>query len=480
MNELFTFITDMLFNSLAFVFFLPIVFIGFFLLPVKWRSAWMLLASYYFYFSWSYWMGLLLIATTLFDWCIGLKIQQDEKNKKLYLYASLLFNLGLLFGFKYFGSLNTFTAFFGKIDYLQDSSRLSAIAIPIGISFYTFQSLSYVFDVYNNKIAAEKNLKNYALFVAFFPQLVAGPIERYQHLSSQFTFKIKLHEVDFKSAIQAIIFGFFKKMVIADRVGEYVDVIFKSPDNFHPIFLLIGVIGFTIQLVCDFSGYTDIASGVAKLFGIDLMINFKRPLLSKSIKAFWQRHHISLMSWLRDYIYFPLGGNRTSKIKWLRNIFIVFLLSGLWHGAKANFLFWGFCVAIVYLAEHFLINKNKQNILKSSLSHLYFIVMNGLLFSIFRSKSLDDSLHFLRRIFNSSWLNPIHLQELFSVLNQFSLWLTLALVMLFFTKEIFDEYTENQMIKMNPHTQNLIHFGLLILIFIAGRFNTNLFIYFQF
>jgi alginate O-acetyltransferase complex protein AlgI len=470
----------MLFNSLAFVFFLPIIFMGFFLLPVKWRSAWMLLASYYFYFSWSYWMGLLLIATTLFDWWIGLRMHQNANNKKSYLYASLLFNLGLLFGFKYFDSLDSFTSLFCFNEASQNNSSFNTIAIPIGISFYTFQSLSYVFDVYQGKIAAEKNLKNYALFVAFFPQLVAGPIERFQHLSSQFTFKIKLQAVDFKSAIQTIIFGFFKKMVIADRVGEYVDIIFKSPDKFHPVFLLIGIIGFTIQLVCDFSGYTDIASGVAKLFGVDLMVNFKRPMLAKSIKAFWQRHHISLMNWLRDYIYFPLGGSRTSKIKWIRNIFIVFLLSGLWHGAKANFLFWGFCVALVYLAEHFLINKNKQSILKSSGSHLYFIIMNALLFSIFRSKSLEDSLQLLHRIFSTHWLTPVHFQDIFSVLNQFTLLLTLMMVIIYFTKEIFDEFAENKMIKVNSHLQNIFHFGLLLLIFLAGRFNTNLFIYFQF
>jgi alginate O-acetyltransferase complex protein AlgI len=477
---LFTFITDMLFNSLEFVFFLPIVFIGFFLLPVKWRSAWVLLASYYFYFSWSYWMGLLLIATTLFDWWIGLSIHQSGSNKKRYLYASLVFNLGLLFGFKYFGSLESVSSLLGFNGITQHRSSFNAIAIPIGISFYTFQSLSYVFDVYQGKIAAEKNLKNYALFVAFFPQLVAGPIERFQHLSSQFTFKIKWQEVDFKSAIQTMIFGFFKKMVIADRVGEYVDVIFKSPDKFHPLFLLIGIIGFTIQLVCDFSGYTDIASGVAKLFGVDLMVNFKRPLLAKSIKTFWQRHHISLMNWLRDYIYFPLGGNKTNKIKWLRNIFVVFLLSGLWHGAKAHFLFWGFCVALVYLAEHFLMHKNKQSILKSSGSHLYFMMMNALLFSIFRSNSLEDSLQLFHCLFSSHWLTPIHIQDICSALSQFTLLLTLMMVIIYFTKEILDECVENKTIRLSPHLQTIFHFGLLVLIFIAGRFNTNLFIYFQF
>jgi alginate O-acetyltransferase complex protein AlgI len=470
----------MLFNSLEFLFFLPIVFIGFFLLPVKWRSTWILLASYYFYFSWSYWMGLLLIATTLFDWWIGLRMHQTQSHKKWYLYGSLFFNLGLLFGFKYFGSIEIFSGIFSNLAPQQYHASFNAIAIPIGISFYTFQSLSYIFDVYQGKIAAEKNLKNYALFVAFFPQLVAGPIERFQHLSSQFTFKIKLNEIDFRKAIQTIIYGFFKKIVIADRLGEFVDPVFENPSQFHSVILLLGSIAFTIQLVCDFSGYTDIANGVAKLFGIDLMVNFKRPLLAKSIKAFWQRHHISLMHWLRDYIYFPIGGSRTRKIKWIRNIFIVFLLSGLWHGAKAHFIFWGFCVALVYLIEHYIINKNNSSVLKNYLSHIYFIFMNALLFSIFRSKSLDDSLHFFHLIFSSHWQAPFYFHELFTILNQFSLCLTLALVLVYFTKEIFDEYGENKMMKINPTINHLIHFGLLLLIFIAGRFNTNLFIYFQF
>jgi alginate O-acetyltransferase complex protein AlgI len=440
----------------------------------------MLLASYYFYFSWSYWMGLLLVATTLFDWWIGLRIHQSESQKKKYLYASLFFNLGLLFGFKYFGSLEIFSGLFENSTVPQYQATFNAIAIPIGISFYTFQSLSYVFDVYKGKIEAEKNLKNYALFVAFFPQLVAGPIERFRHLSSQFTFKIKLHEIDFRKAIQTIIYGFFKKIVIADRVGEYVDVIFSSPEKFHPLLLLLAGLGFAVQVNCDFSGYTDIATGVAKLFGVDLMINFKRPLLTTSFKAFWQRHHISFMNWFRDYVYFPLGGNKKGQLIWARNILIVFVLSGLWHGAKFNLLIWGILLAFIFIIENYFLSKTQNAMLKKVGGHFYFIVLHSLLIILVRSVSWQESKLFYHSIFSADIFHPIPFKVLLLQINAFSLCLTLALILLFFTKEIIDEKKENSGRHWSAISENIIHAVLLILIFITGRFDTHLFIYFQF
>jgi alginate O-acetyltransferase complex protein AlgI len=469
----------MLFNSLAFVFFLPIVFIGFLLLPIKWRSAWLLLASYYFYFSWSYWMGCLLLATTLFDWWMGLKIDATQNNKKTFLYLSLFFNLGLLIGFKYLGAFSNFTTLFDGADFKNYNTTLNAIAIPIGISFYTFQSLSYVLDVYKQKIKAEKNLLTYALFVAFFPQLVAGPIERFQHLKKQFTFSSTLKTIDFRSAIQNIISGFFKKLVIADRVGEYVDVVFQSPATYHPLLLLLAGFGFAVQVNCDFSGYTDIATGVAKLFGVDLMTNFKRPLLASSFKSFWQRHHISFMNWFRDYAYLPLGGNKKGHLIWIRNVFIVFLLSGFWHGAKLNLLVWGFLLAAIYLIENIFINKYTA-LWKKIVGIFYFLLLHSLLILLVRSPNWETSKVFYSTIFSPDLFHAIDTSILLQQLNTFTLTITMALVLLFFTKEILDERQAQLAITFSKLAQNALYFFLFLLIFIAGRFDTNLFIYFQF
>ncbi len=476
---MFTFIIVMLFNSLAFVFFLPIVFIGFFLLPIKWRTIWLLVASYYFYFSWSYWMGCLLLATTLFDWWVGLKIDATQNNKKTFLYLSLLFNLGLLIGFKYLGAFSDFTTLFDGALVKNYNTTLNAIAIPIGISFYTFQSLSYVLDVYKQKIKAEKNVLTYALFVAFFPQLVAGPIERFQHLKKQFTFDSTLKTIDFRSAIQNIISGFFKKLVIADRVGEYVDVVFQSPSTYHPLLLFLAGFGFAIQVNCDFSGYTDIATGVAKLFGVDLMVNFKSPLLATSFKSFWQRHHISFMNWFRDYVYVPLGGNKKGHFIWMRNIFIVFLLSGLWHGAKLNLLVWGFLLATIYLVENAFLN-DKLNLWKKISGTLYFLVLHSLLIILVRSPNWETSMLFYTRIFSPDLFHSIDLKIRLWPINAFTLLFTIILVLVFFAKEILDERLVQKPKVLSNNWQNTLYLFLFILIFVAGRFNTNLFIYFQF
>ncbi len=439
----------------------------------------MLVASYYFYFSWSYWMGALLLATTAFDWWIGLKIDSAEKqHKKKYLILSLCFNLGLLIGFKYLGLFDFVHYYFGSIDH---TNSIQSIAIPIGISFYTFQSLSYVFDVYYQKILAEKNIFNYALFVAFFPQLVAGPIERYQHLTAQFTFKIKLSEIDFKWAIQKIIYGYFKKLVIADRLAIYVETIYQSPQDFPASGLLFAGIAFSIQVVCDFSGYTDIASGIAKLFGVDLMLNFKRPLLAKSTKAFWQRHDISLMQWFRDYVYFPLGGSKKGAFIWIRNIFIVFLLSGLWHGHQLNLIVWGFCVALVYVVEHYFMQYIKVAAwLKRLLSPVYLILITALLLSVLRNNNWSNCVYFFQTLFSAQIFQNMAWQPLYSITTLFSFCLTFSLVIIYFIKEIIDERTELQELKIAPWLQNGIHYLLLLWIVIAGNFNNNLFIYFQF
>ncbi len=472
----------MLFNSLAFVFFLPIVLMGFYLLPVKWRSVFLLLASYYFYFSWSYWMGLLLMATTVLDWWIGLKIASAEAAKrKAFLILSLIINLGLLAGFKYFGLFDAVHRLFGSVLDATNDNTLQTIAIPIGISFYTFQSLSYVFDVYFRKISAEKNILQYALFVAFFPQLVAGPIERYQHLTSQFAFKIKFSNIDFKWAIQKIIYGYFKKLVIADRLGIYVESIYNTPQAFSAPTLVLAGLAFSIQVVCDFSGYTDIASGVAKLFGVDLMLNFKRPLLAKSTKAFWQRHNISLMHWFRDYVYFPLGGNKKGALVWVRNIFIVFLLSGLWHGHQLNLLLWGFSTALVYIIEHYFMQYVKLPIgIKRFLSPIYFLLITALLLSVLRNNNLDNCVYFFQTVFSSAIFQTINWRTLYSITTLFSFSLSFLMVIIYFMKEIIDEHVENQQLKVPIWFQNSLHFLLLLLIFVAGNFSNNLFIYFQF
>mgnify|MGYP006119580481 FL=1 len=333
----------MLFNSLHFLLFFPIVVFLYFLMVPKWRTYLLLIASYYFYMSWKPEYAILIFGSTIIDYFTAIKIHQTKsKNRKRnWLILSLGVNLGVLFFFKYFDFFfNSFhDLFVGEA--VDGEATLKESLMVVGISFYTFQTLSYTIDVYRERLAPEKDFSRFALFVSFFPQLVAGPIERATHLVPQFR---KDYSFDYErvvSGLRLVLWGFFKKVVIADRLALVVNQVYNFPEEQNGLTYLIATYFFAFQIYCDFSGYSDIAIGTARIMGYDLMENFRQPYLSQSIKEFWSRWHISLSTWFRDYVYIPLGGNRRVKWRWYYNLFITFLISGLWHGANWTFIVWG-------------------------------------------------------------------------------------------------------------------------------------------
>jgi D-alanyl-lipoteichoic acid acyltransferase DltB (MBOAT superfamily) len=336
----------MLFNSLHFLIFFPLVVIGYFLIPKRYRWTLLLAASYYFYMSWKPAYLLLILFSTLVDYFAAIKMEESTqpKRRRLFLWMSLGSNLGLLFLFKYFGFFEqTLHALLGLVDVSYPTSTLDLL-LPVGISFYTFQTLSYTIDVYQGRKKAERHLGIFALYVSFFPQLVAGPIERSERLLPQFKDQHITKDFDYQrisSGLQLMAWGLFKKVVIADRLAGYVNEVYGHPEAYAGLSVILATVFFAFQIYCDFSGYSDIAIGAAQVLGFDLMKNFDRPYFAKSIAEFWRRWHISLSTWFRDYVYINMGGNRVVKWRWYYNLMITFLVSGLWHGANWTFVIWG-------------------------------------------------------------------------------------------------------------------------------------------
>ena len=347
----------MLFNSLEYAIFLPIVFalywcIGYLCigdaLKLRLQNAFVLIASYVFYGWWD-WRFLFLIAfTSLCSWGSGLLIAKAESDKmaKIWLIANIIINIGILAAFKYY---DFFVTEFGRLFAVSTDNILLRAILPVGISFYTFQALSYSIDVYRKKVAPTTDIVAFFAFIAFFPQLVAGPIERATNLLPQFQKNRIFQYEQAVDGMRQILWGLFKKMVVADTCAIYVNQVWSTYDQHSGSTLLLAAILFTFQIYGDFSGYSDIAIGTAKLFGIKLMRNFNNPYFSRDIAEFWRKWHISLTTWFRDYVYIPLGGSRVNKAKIIRNTFVIFLISGLWHGANWTFLAWGAFHAILFL-----------------------------------------------------------------------------------------------------------------------------------
>lgn len=470
----------MLFNSLAFACFLPIVFALYWLVfykEIKARNIFLILASYFFYACWDWRFLILIFISSGLDYTIGLLIQKtpDKRLKKRFLALSILVNLGFLGVFKYFGFFfDSFVDLLNLFGFQANHFSLKII-LPVGISFYTFQTLSYTIDVYRQKIEPCKDYLAFFAFVSFFPQLVAGPIERAKNLLPQF-YQIKPFQIEkFKSGLQLILWGLFKKMVIADNCAIYANQIFEQSDQQPSVILIMGAVYFAFQIYGDFSGYSDIAIGTAKLFGFQLMQNFNYPYFSRDIAEFWRRWHISLSTWFRDYVYIPLGGNRTnSKLK-IRNIFIVFLLSGFWHGANWTFLFWGFLNALYYLPL-MLWNKNRKNLGRINLSIKAFFqilitfFLTCLAWIFFRAENLNQAFNYLKNIcFKHE--SPAHYQFL----------TMLAFLFPFLVFEWFFRDFKNPINAIsNKIMRYFTCFLLIILIYFFYVEGENNFIYFQF
>lgn len=338
----------MLFNSYQFLVFFPVVVLVYFIIPKKIRYVWLLIASYYFYMSWNAKYALLLLTSTAITYISGLllaaiqpKGHRQVVGRKIVVAASFLSNLSILFFFKYFDfaieNINAVLAAF-HVELLHPQFD---ILLPVGISFYTFQALSYTMDVYREEVAAEKNPLKYALFVSFFPQLVAGPIERSKNLLKQINEEHRFSYERMCDGLMLMVWGYFMKLVIADRIAIFVDNAYSTKVLYDGRYLLLASVLFAFQIYCDFAGYSTIAIGAAKVLGFDLMENFDCPYFSETVAEFWRRWHISLSSWFRDYLYIPLGGNRKGKFRKYLNTMIVFLVSGLWHGANWTYVIWG-------------------------------------------------------------------------------------------------------------------------------------------
>ncbi len=484
----------MLFNSLHFIVFLPIVVLFYFLLPHRYRWGLLLIASYYFYMSWKPEYAVLLFTSTIVDYWAGLRMDKTEEKqkRKKYLVLSLFVNLGLLFAFKYFNFFSdSIRQLIGYFSLPINTPRLKVL-LPVGISFYTFQTLSYTIDVYRQKIKPEKHFGRFAVYVSFFPQLVAGPIERAKNLLPQLKEK---HNFDYQKAVYGLklmLWGFFLKLVIADRLAILVDKVYNNVVGQTGPALLSSSYFFAFQIYADFAGYSLIAIGAASLLGIKLMTNFRRPYFSQSVSEFWKRWHISLSSWFRDYLYIPLGGNRVGANKWLFNILVVFILSGLWHGAGWTFLVWGLLHGF-YLISGKLTASARQKLVNwlklEKLGWFYKLIRVLIVFHLaligwvfFRANSLSEASYIFTHLF-SNWNFNFGVKDLARFLfNNQQLIIGLSAIAFMLTIHFIQEkrglhYFFN---KMPTTIRWLIYLILVLGIILFGVFTKTPFIYFQF
>ena len=478
----------MLFNSLQFIFFFPIVVALYFVLNHKYRWIMLLLASYYFYMCWNYKYVVLILFTTTVNYFAGMGIgsTQSRFRKNLYLVLGVSSSLAVLFFFKYFNffgdSINTLFAKF-NIFYRVPAYH---VLLPVGISFFTFQTLSYTIDIYFGREKIEYHFGIFALFVSFFPQLVAGPIERSINLLPQFKRENKLKYSNIRDGLVYMLWGYFKKVVIADRLAEYVNIVYNDPSSYGGWHNIIATFFFAFQIYCDFSGYSDIAIGTAKTMGIDLMTNFRRPYFALNIREFWQRWHISLSTWFKDYFYIPLGGNRVSPGRRYFNLFATFVVSGLWHGANWTFVIWGALHGFYMIFARWTKNiRQKINDFTGlasipGLLKLWQTIITFLLvyfaWIFFRANSLGEAILIIKKIF----VPTAGSVNLFKFKADFPI--AFILISLLLIIEILIE--KAQLTTKLTNSNKLIKWILLILalltIFILGKWEAIDFLYFQF
>ncbi|WP_293874875.1 MBOAT family O-acyltransferase [Flavobacterium sp.] len=407
----------MLFNSINFAIFLPIVFTLYWLLAkqnLRFQNILLLISSYFFYSCWDWRFLFLLIFSTVLDYFTAIQIAKtsNKKYKKFWFWFSITVNLGFLAVFKYYDFFITSFANAIAIVGINTNPYVLHVILPVGISFYTFHGLSYVIDIYNNRIKPEKNVIDYAVFVSFFPLLVAGPIERATHLLPQIKEKRIFDYCKAVGGMRQILWGLFKKIVIADQCAHYANMIFINHAEYSGSTLVLGLVFFSFQIYCDFSGYADIAIGTARLFGIDLLRNFAFPYFSRNIAEFWRRWHISLTTWFRDYIYLPLGGSKGGKWVKVRNVMFIFLVSGLWHGANWTYIIWGLLNGL-YVLPTILFTSGKKTTeivaagkflptLKEFLSIILTFILTLFAWILFRSTSIKSAISYASEVFSKS------------------------------------------------------------------------------
>ena len=480
----------MSFISLSFAIFLPLVIALYHIVPNRFKRLILIAASIYFYISYDIALSAILVLVTIISYLTAIQIDRSiaKSNKKFWLISCIIICIGILFIFKYF---NFFADSILRIMSVGLDEPFLKLIVPAGISFYIFQVVSYIIEVYRGNTSAEKNFEIYALFVLFFPKIITGPIERPQHLLPQLKAPQKLIYGNITSSCKIMLWGYFLKMVIADNVVIIVNNVFNDVRSFQGPIFIIAIFLYSIQIYCDFAAYSEIARGCAKLFGIELMMNFKSPYLSKSIKEFWKRWHISLSTWFMEYLYFPLGGSRTKKIKFYRNLMITFVVSGLWHGASWNFIIWGFIHGMILILENIYHNFFKSNkrelVLFGSFDHIiYTFLIASFAWIFFRANTLHDAFYVISHLFDvtlstlSSQLSLVGIEKYFILSIGFAILLLLIDDILFYNKEI--HITEWSTIP--SIFQWVICIMLVIYIVIFGAYgityNPQSFIYFQF
>ena len=462
----------MLFNSISFLLFFPIVCILYWVLPNKFRNLLLLIASYYFYMSWEPIYAILIVFTSISTWICAIMVAKTEKMKKQYIIICLTINLLILFVFKYYNfAIESICNIIPRLNIPH-----SDLLLPVGISFYTFQCIGYIIDVYRKDIYPEKKIITYALFVSFFPQLVAGPIERAKNLLPQFHAKHSFNGDNFIEGLKMMIWGYFMKLCIAGNVAPYVDAVFNNVSNHNGTSFLLASFFFSFQIFCDFGGYSLIAIGTAKCLGFNLMQNFNHPYLSLSVKDFWRRWHISLSSWFADYVYKPLGGSRCSNFKHYRNLLLTMLISGLWHGANWTFVCWGGLHGLYLICNSFYSKFMDRKTLTPKciriISTFVFIVFAWI---IFRANNINDVYTIIYKIIMEQG-------SLFIGDGIPSIMLPLLMIGILMTKEIKDEYHINFSLlhHNNPWISIPSSAIIIAIILLCAEFNSGQFIYFQF
>nr|WP_159799746.1 MBOAT family O-acyltransferase [Flavobacterium sp. MK4S-17] len=475
----------MLFNTLDFAIFFPIVFIGYWFIfnrSLRLQNIFLLLSSYFFYACWDWRFMFLLLFSTVLDFYSGEMISKAQSNnqKKIWLWTSIGINLGFLMFFKYFNFfIETFAGTFSLFGYTISGWTLN-ILLPVGISFYTFHGLSYVIDIYNNRIKPEGSFINYSLFVSFFPLLVAGPIERATHLLPQIKNKRIFRNEEAIAGLKQILWGLFKKVVIADNCAKYADIAFNNTEGSSGSTLVLGAVFFAFQIYGDFSGYTDIALGSARLLGIKLLRNFSYPYFSVNIAEFWRKWHISLSSWFRDYVYIPLGGSRVTRDKQIRNVFIVFVLSGFWHGANWTFIIWGilhflYFLPLLLLNRNRKINEDNKNLpdIKTLANIIITFIMVTFAWIFFRAENINHAFSYISGIFSGSFFS---VPELFPK----TLLLTIAIFVVLEWRARNNEIALDSILHRTPlFLRYAVYYFILFLVFYYSS-EQRQFIYFQF